>query len=271
MVTFGSNEGESMDLGLKGRRAIVCASSRGLGRACAMSLAREGCVVIVNGVDPERVQATAREIAHKTGAEVTPVAADISTREGRQKLLEACPAPDILVNNNAGPQLGNLGEWDEALWRATIEANMLAPIFLIKAALPGMRQRKFGRIVNITSALVKSPRSPFGLSAAARAGLTALSKAVSRRRRRITSRSTICCRRASPPTASMRSRSGACRSKTSPTKKRATALPLSSPHAGSVGRRSSATPAPISAVRKQATFLGRICWWTVAPTRDCSN
>jgi len=180
MVTFGSNEGESMDLGLKGRRAIVCASSRGLGRACAMSLAREGCVVIVNGVDPERVQATAREIAHKTGAEVTPVAADISTREGRQKLLEACPAPDILVNNNAGPQLGNLGEWDEALWRATIEANMLAPIFLIKAALPGMRQRKFGRIVNITSALVKSPRSPFGLSAAARAGLTALSKAVSR-------------------------------------------------------------------------------------------
>jgi len=169
-----------MDLGLKGRQAIVCASSRGLGRACAVSLAREGCTVIVNGVDVDRVTATAREIAENTGTEVSPIAADISTPEGRQRILDACPAPDILVNNNAGPQLGNLGEWDETLWRATVEANMLAPIFLIKAVLPGMRERKFGRIVNITSALVKSPRSPFGLSSAARAGLTALSKAVSR-------------------------------------------------------------------------------------------
>ena len=169
-----------MDLGLKGRRAIVCASSRGLGRACATSLAREGCVVIVNGIDPERVKVTAAEIATSTGAQVTPVAADISTEQGRWMLVAACPEPDILVNNNAGPQLGNLGEWDEGLWRAVIEANMLAPIFLIKTVLPGMRERKFGRIVNITSALVKSPRSPFGLSAAARTGLTALSKAVSR-------------------------------------------------------------------------------------------
>jgi len=169
-----------MDLGIKGRRAIVCASSRGLGRACATTLAREGCSVIVNGVDRERVKATAAEISESTGAEVQPVAADISTEEGRQILLAACSEPDILVNNNAGPQLGNLGEWDEMLWRAAIEANMLAPIFLIKAVLPGMRARKFGRIVNITSALVKSPRSPFGLSAAARTGLTALSKAVSR-------------------------------------------------------------------------------------------
>ncbi len=169
-----------MDLGLKGRRAIVCASSRGLGRACATSLAREGCSVVVNGVDPERVKVTAAEIAKNTGSPVMPIVADISTENGRRMLLTACPDPDILVNNNAGPQLGNFDEWDETLWRAAIEANMLAPIFLIKSVLPGMRQRKFGRIVNITSALVKSPRSPFGLSAAARTGLTALSKAVSR-------------------------------------------------------------------------------------------
>jgi NAD(P)-dependent dehydrogenase (short-subunit alcohol dehydrogenase family) len=118
-----------MDLGLKGRRAIVCASSRGLGRACAISLAREGCVLIVNGIDPERVKGTAAEISTSTGAQVTPVAADISTEQGRRMLLAACPEPDILVNNNAGPQLGNLGEWDEGLWRAAIEANMLAPHF----------------------------------------------------------------------------------------------------------------------------------------------
>jgi 3-oxoacyl-[acyl-carrier protein] reductase len=169
-----------VDLGLKGKKAIVCASSRGLGRACAISLAREGCTVVVNGVDGERVKAAASEISTRFGVEAVPVAADITSADGRNRVLAACPDPDILVNNNAGPQLGHLGEWDEALWRATIEANMLTPIFLIKAVLPGMRKRKFGRIVNITSALVKSPRSPFGLSSAARTGLTALSKAVSR-------------------------------------------------------------------------------------------
>jgi 3-oxoacyl-[acyl-carrier protein] reductase len=169
-----------MDLGIIGRQALVCASSRGLGRACATALAREGCSLVVNGIDEGRVKKTAAEIVEATGAQVTPVAADLSTESGRRRLLESCPDPDILVNNNAGPSLGDLGEWDEILWRATIEANMLAPIFLIKAVLPGMRRRRFGRIVNITSALVKSPRSPFGLSAAARAGLTALCKAVSR-------------------------------------------------------------------------------------------
>lgn len=169
-----------MDLGLKGRLAIVCASSRGLGRACATSLAREGCAVIVNGIDPSRVKATAAEIRQTTGAEVTPIAADINTAQGRAALLDACPEPDILVNNNAGPPTGNLEDWGEIEWQAAVNANMLAPIFLIKAVLPGMRQRKFGRIINITSALVKSPRTPFGLSAAARTGLTALGKTISR-------------------------------------------------------------------------------------------
>lgn len=137
-------------------------------------------MVVINGVDAERVKATAAEISSQFNVQAIPIAADITTDAGRNRLLEGCAEPDILVNNNAGPQLGHLGEWDEALWRATIEANMLTPIFLMKAVLPGMRKRKFGRIVNVTSALVKSPRSPFGLSAAARTGLTALSKAVSR-------------------------------------------------------------------------------------------
>jgi 3-oxoacyl-[acyl-carrier protein] reductase len=169
-----------MDLGIKGRRAIVCASSRGLGRACATSLAREGCFIVVNGIDSDRVANVAAEMRRNTGAEVIAVAADINTGQGRAALLEACPAPDILVNNNAGPPTGNLEEWDESHWHAALDANLLAPVFLIRAVLPGMRQRKFGRIVNITSALVKSPRSPFGLSAAARTGLTALSKTISR-------------------------------------------------------------------------------------------
>lgn len=169
-----------MDLGLKGRRAIVCASSRGLGRACATSLAREGSMVVVNGIDHSRVQQAAADIAKNTGAMVMAVAADINTEAGRKMLLDACPEPDILVNNNAGPPTGNLEDWDESHWRAAITANMLAPIFLIKTVLAGMRRRKFGRIVNITSALVKSPRSPFGLSVAARTGLIALSKTLSR-------------------------------------------------------------------------------------------
>jgi 3-oxoacyl-[acyl-carrier protein] reductase len=150
-----------MDLGIKGRRAIVCASSRGLGKACAASLAREGCSVVVNGIDPARVENTAAEIRASTGAVVVGVAADINTEQGRNSLLAACPEPDILVNNNAGPPTGNLEDWDESHWRAALDANLLAPVFLIKAVLPGMRQRRFGRIVNITSALVKSPRRCF--------------------------------------------------------------------------------------------------------------
>ncbi|MCC7346143.1 MAG: SDR family oxidoreductase [Variibacter sp.] len=168
-----------MDLGLKGRKAIVCASSRGLGRACATALAREGCAVVINGLDEARLAATAQAIAKETGASVTPVSADINTEAGRAKLAAACPDADILVNNNAGPPPGKLADWDHAQWLAALEANMLAPIFMIKALIPGMRQRKFGRIVNITSAMVKSPRPAMGLSTSARTGLTALCKALS--------------------------------------------------------------------------------------------
>jgi 3-oxoacyl-[acyl-carrier protein] reductase len=170
-----------MDLGIKGRRAIVCASSRGLGKACAISLAREGCEVVINGIDPDRLRKAAEEIGAATGAKVTPLRADISTEEGRKALADACPEADILVNNNAGPPPGKFEDWGKAEWMSAIEANMLAPIFMIKAVLPGMRSRKFGRIVNITSAMVKSPRFPdMGLSTSARTGLTGLSKSLSR-------------------------------------------------------------------------------------------
>ena len=169
-----------MDLGLGGRKAILCASSRGLGKACALALAREGCSVVINGLDADRLALAAQEIREATGAQVTPVRADINTEEGRAALIAACPDADILVNNNSGPPPGKLQDWDHAQWLQAVEANMLAPIFMMKAVLPGMQARKFGRIVNITSAMVKSPRAHMGLSTSCRTALTALAKAVSR-------------------------------------------------------------------------------------------
>ncbi len=169
-----------MDLGIKGRKAIICASSKGLGKACATALSREGCDVIINGRNEEGLLAAAREIQEITGGQVKAVQADLNTEEGRAKLLAACPAPDILVNNNAGPPPGKLEDWDHAAWLTGLEANMLAPALLIRAVVPGMRERRFGRIVNITSAMVKSPYPEMGLSTAARTALTALSKSVSR-------------------------------------------------------------------------------------------
>jgi 3-oxoacyl-[acyl-carrier protein] reductase len=170
----------SMDLGLAGRKAIVCASSRGLGRACAMSLAREGTAVVVNGRDEGRLRATAAEIRAATGSSVVEVVADVSTAAGRGALLAACPEPDVLVTNNGGPPPVAFTDSTERQWREALEANLLGPVFLIQAVLPGMRARRFGRIVNITSAMVKSPHPLMGLSTAARTGLTALVKAVSK-------------------------------------------------------------------------------------------
>ena len=167
-----------MDLGINRRKAIVCASSQGLGLACATSLAREGCMIFINGRDESRLAKAVAQIEASTGVRTTPVAADINTEPGRARLVAACPEPDILVNNNAGPPPGELADWDHAAWLSALEANMLAPILLIRSLLPGMRQRRFGRIVNITSAMVKSPRAHMGLSTAARTGLTALCKAL---------------------------------------------------------------------------------------------
>jgi len=168
-----------MDLGIRGRKALLAASSKGLGLACATSLAREGCEVWLNARDGARLEAAAAELRAATGATVHTVQADINTEAGRAALLAACAEPDILVNNNAGPNPGSYTEWDRKAWDGAIEANMLAPILLIQGVLPGMQKRRFGRIINITSAMVKSPRPPMGLSTAARAGLTAFAKSVS--------------------------------------------------------------------------------------------
>ena len=169
-----------MDLGIAGRKALVCASSKGLGFACAIALAREGCDVVINGRTADALQTAAAQIAAQTDARVSTIVADLNTLEGRARIVDACPAPDILVNNNAGPPPGNWWEFSHADWLAALESNMLAPAMLIQSFVPGMRKRKFGRVVNITSAMVKAPLPHMGLSTAARAGLTAFCKAVSR-------------------------------------------------------------------------------------------
>jgi 3-oxoacyl-[acyl-carrier protein] reductase len=168
-----------MDLGIIGRKAIVCASSQGLGLACAMALAREGVHVTINGRQPDRLAVAAEMIRRATGAAVTAVAADLNSDAGRGRLADACPDADILVNNNAGPPPGKLADWDEAAWLAAFGQNMVPAALLIRALVPGMRERRFGRIVNITSAMVKSPHPLMGLSTSARAALTAFCKALS--------------------------------------------------------------------------------------------
>jgi 3-oxoacyl-[acyl-carrier protein] reductase len=169
-----------LDLGIKGRKAIVCASSRGLGRACAISLGRAGCELVINGIDADRLAKTAEEIRQLTGAKVTPVAADVTTAEGQKALLAACPEPDILVNNAGGPPFKDFRELNrEAMLRGVI-SNMVSPIELIQAVIDGMVARKFGRIVNITSGSVKMPLPGLDLSSGARAGLTAFLAGVAR-------------------------------------------------------------------------------------------
>ena len=169
-----------MDLGLAGTRAIVCASCKGLGRACATSLAREGCEVVINGRDAAALKSTADEIARATGAKIHAVAADVGTAEGRAALLAACPSPDILVNNNGGPPARDFRELSHGDLVAGVEANMLTPIALIQAVIDGMCARGFGRVVNITSGSVKAPLPNLDLSSGARAGLTAFVAGVAR-------------------------------------------------------------------------------------------
>ncbi len=168
-----------MDLGLHGKKAIVCASSRGLGKACALSLAREGADVVINGLHQDRLDAAQAEIKALGAGAVTAVLADINTESGREALVAACPDADILVNNNEGPPPGRFDQWQREDFQAAIDANFMAPVFMIQALIEGMKERRFGRIVNITSAMVKSPRSAMGLSTSARTGLTALCKGLS--------------------------------------------------------------------------------------------
>jgi 3-oxoacyl-[acyl-carrier protein] reductase len=161
-----------MDLGISGRTAIVCGASKGLGKGCAMALAREGVRVVLNARDAPTLEQTAQEIRAATGGEVTPVAADVTTADGRAALIRACPDPDILVTNSGGPPPGDFRDWAEADWHRAVQNNMVAHILLIRAVIDGMIARRFGRIVNITSAAVKAPYPSLGLSNGARAGLT---------------------------------------------------------------------------------------------------
>ena len=170
-----------MDLGLKGRTALVCAASKGLGKGCAFSLAREGVDVTILARGREALEATAGEIRNATGVKVTVVAADITTAAGRKEALAACPNPDILVNNAGGPPPGDWREFTHEMWIAALEANMLTPIELIQAVIDGMIARKFGRIVNITSSAVKAPIDILGLSNGARTGLTGFVAGISRK------------------------------------------------------------------------------------------
>lgn len=161
-----------MDLGIAGRRALVCAASKGLGRGCAEALAREGADVTICARTESEVARAAGEIGAAAGRSVGWVACDITTAEGRAAALAACPAPDILVNNAGGPPPGDFHDWDRDTWIRALDANMLTPIELIKATIDGMVARNFGRIVNITSSAVKAPIDTLGLSNGARSGLT---------------------------------------------------------------------------------------------------
>jgi len=169
-----------MDMGIKGKHALVCAASKGLGKGCAMALANEGVNLVITARGKEALEATAAEIRKATGAKVTAVAGDIATPEGRAAALAACPQVDILVNNAGGPPPGDFRNWSREDWVKALDANMLTPIELIKATVDGMIARKFGRIVNITSGAVKLPIPELGLSNGARTGLTGFVAGLSR-------------------------------------------------------------------------------------------
>ncbi|MDO8210137.1 SDR family oxidoreductase [Conexibacter sp. CPCC 206217] len=169
-----------MDLGIAGKRAIVCGSSRGLGRACAEALGAEGVQVTINGRTAATVEQAVEELSDAHGIHARGVVGDVTTAEGRAALLRACPDPDILVTNNAGPEPGAFGDWDRDDWLTALDGNMVSALLLIRAVLDGMTARRFGRIVNITSAMVTSPHPVMGLSSGARAGLTAAVKGLSR-------------------------------------------------------------------------------------------
>lgn len=169
-----------MDLGIAGKHAIVCASSKGLGFASANALAREGVNVVLNGRNEETLSVAQKILQDRYDVRIKKVTGDITDASTQEQLLIACPAPDILVNNNGGPTPGRFADWDRDDWLSALDANMLAPLAMIRAVLDGMVERKFGRIVNITSAMVKTPMSPMGLSTGARTGLTSVAKALSK-------------------------------------------------------------------------------------------
>ncbi|MEK6425133.1 MAG: SDR family oxidoreductase [Burkholderia gladioli] len=170
-----------MDLGIAGRTALVCAASKGLGRGCAQALAAEGVKLVIVARTQETLDATAEQIRRTTGADVTAVACDITTPQGRELALAACPQPDILVTNAGGPPPGDFRDFSRDDWIRAVDANMLTPIELIRATIDGMIARHFGRIVNITSSSVKAPIEVLALSNGARSGLTGFVAGLSRK------------------------------------------------------------------------------------------
>jgi 3-oxoacyl-[acyl-carrier protein] reductase len=170
-----------MDFGLKGRKAIVCAASKGLGRGCAEALAREGVALTICARTLDALEATAADLRKVYGVQVTAVACDITTSAGRQAVLASCPTPDILINNAGGPPPGDFKDFSLDDWRRAVESNMITPISLIHSTVYGMMDRGFGRIINITSYSVKSPIAQLELSNGARAGLTGAVSALARR------------------------------------------------------------------------------------------
>lgn len=170
-----------MDLGIKDKSALVCAASKGLGKGCAFALAKEGVHVTIVARTQETLEATAEEIRKATGVKVNTVATDVTTEAGRKAALAACPNPDILVNNAGGPPAGDFRDFSREDWIKAVDANMITPIELIKATVDGMIERKFGRIVNITSAAVKAPIDILALSNGARSGLTGFVAGVARK------------------------------------------------------------------------------------------
>ena len=170
-----------MELGIAGRTALIAASSRGLGRACAEALAAEGVNIFINGTTTDSLVETLAELKAKyPKITVAGIQADITTQDGRAKVLAACPTPDILVNNNAGPEPKLFLDTTHEDWMKALEGNMVAALMLTHAVLPAMQQRKFGRVINITSAMVTTPRAHMALSSGARTGLTVVMKGLSR-------------------------------------------------------------------------------------------
>ncbi|MEM6499741.1 MAG: SDR family NAD(P)-dependent oxidoreductase, partial [Pseudomonadota bacterium] len=170
-----------MDLGIAGKSAIVCAASKGLGKGCAMKLAEDGVNLTICARTAGPLEETAEEIRSQTGVSVNALAVDITSEDGRRAVLEACPAPDILINNAGGPPTGDFKDFSMDDWRRAVESNMITPIALIHATVYGMMDRGFGRIVNITSYSVKAPIAALELSNGARAGLTGAIAALARK------------------------------------------------------------------------------------------
>ncbi|WP_416877522.1 SDR family oxidoreductase [Litorimonas sp.] len=169
-----------MDLGIKGKHAIVMASSKGLGFACANALAREGVNIVLNGRRSEPVQNAAKSLRQNHGISVVTVVADCTSEAGRSELLNACPEPDILILNGGGPPPTAFAKTDQKDWENTLHNTLISPLLMVQSVLPGMRDRQFGRIVAITSAMVKTPHPVMSLSHAPRTGLTSVLKSISR-------------------------------------------------------------------------------------------